>query len=241
MEDERGGVRLQKYLAGNGVASRRRCEEIIAEGRVTVNGEVVTQMGVKVQPCDRVQVDGQDIEKEEGNAYLAFYKPPFVVTTMSDPQGRPTVAEYCKDVGVRVFPVGRLDFESEGLLLLTSDGDWANRVTHPSFNLEKEYLVKVKGNLPDGALRAMAAGIMLEGRRTWPARVEDVRHGATITQFSMAIHEGRNRQIRRMVEAVGGEVVFLKRVRVGAIALGDLAEGQHRPLTQVEIDSMRHS
>lgn len=237
--EEQGGTRLQKYLAGCGVASRRRCEELIAAGHVSVNGMVVTQMGIRVQPGDRVQVDGRDVQEEEGSAYIAFYKPPFVVTTMSDPQGRHTVREYFANLPVRVFPVGRLDFESEGLLLLTNDGQWANAVTHPSFNLEKEYLVKVKGSLAEGALKALAAGVMLEGRRTWPARIEDVKRGATITQFHIIIHEGRNRQIRRMVEAVGGEVVHLKRVRVGAIALGDLMEGQWRGLTPEEIAAMR--
>lgn len=238
MENGQGGTRLQKYLADCGVASRRKCEELIAAGRVSVNGETVTQMGVRVTPGDDVHVDGKPVTPAEQKVYIAFYKPPNVVTTASDPEGRKTALDFFHDLGVRVFPVGRLDYETEGLLLMTNDGEWANRVTHPSFNLEKEYLVRVRGTLEEGQLKALEAGVMLEGKRTWPAQVSYVRRDGEITMLHVTIHEGRNRQVRRMLEAVGREVVFLKRVRVGAVLLGDIKPGQWRKLDENEIKAL---
>jgi 23S rRNA pseudouridine2605 synthase len=239
MEDGRGGERLQKHLAACGVASRRKCEELIAAGRVSMNGSVVSEQGLRVRPGDRVAVDGKPVRPSEQKAYIAFYKPPNVVTTASDPQGRSTVLDYFKDLDLRLFPVGRLDYETEGLLLLTNDGDWANRVTHPSFNLEKEYLVKVNGAVEDAQIKALEKGVMLDGRRTWPAKILNVRRGGMVTQMHVVIHEGRNRQVRRMLEAVGREVVYLKRVRIGGIALGDLRAGEWRYLDQEDIQSLR--
>ena len=234
MEGEQGGVRLQKYLALSGVASRRKCEELIAEGRVSVNGTVVSEMGVKVTDGDSVAVDGKTVAPAARKIYIAFYKPSNVVTTATDPEGRQTALDFYKDLGVRVFPVGRLDYETEGLLLMTNDGDWANRITHPSFNLDKEYLVKVKGLLEDAQVKVLERGVMLEGKRTWPAAISNVKRGATITQLNVTIHEGRNRQVRRMLEAVGREVVFLKRVRVGNVSLGDMKSGHWRYLSEEE-------
>jgi 23S rRNA pseudouridine2605 synthase len=238
MENGRGGERLQKYLAACGVASRRKCEELILAGRVAVNGAVVVEMGVRVVEGDAVTVDGKPVKPSEQKVYIAFYKPPNVVTTASDPQGRATVADYFKESNFRLFPVGRLDYETEGLLLMTNDGEWANRVAHPSFNLEKEYFVKSKGILEDREIKALETGVMLEGRRTWPAKVANVRRGGMVTQFHIVIHEGRNRQVRKMVEAVGHEVVFLKRVRIGNILLGDLKAGEWRNLSEDEIKSL---
>lgn len=192
-----------------------------------------------MRPGDRVAVDGKPVRPSEQKAYIAFYKPPNVVTTASDPQGRSTVLDYFKDLDLRLFPVGRLDYETEGLLLLTNDGDWANRVTHPSFNLEKEYLVKVNGAVEDAQIKALEKGVMLDGRRTWPAKILNVRRGGMVTQMHVVIHEGRNRQVRRMLEAVGREVVYLKRVRIGGIALGDLRAGEWRYLDQEDIQSLR--
>ncbi len=239
MEAEGQPVRLQKFLAAAGIASRRKCEEIIAEGRVFVNGVVVTEMGIKVSPGDRVEVDGAPVGAREEPVYVAFYKPSNVMTTAADPEGRQTVLEFFRDLPQRVFPVGRLDYETEGLLLMTNDGPWANRITHPSFNLDKEYLVKVKGQLEDAQVRALENGVMLEGKRTWPARIHTVRRGGIVTQLNVVIHEGRNRQVRRMLEAVGHEVVYLKRVRVGSVLLGELKPGQWRLLTSDEVDSFR--
>jgi 23S rRNA pseudouridine2605 synthase len=235
MGNEQGGTRLQKFLAAAGIASRRKCEELIAAGRVSVGGAIVREMGARVRPGDEVRLDGNPVEPEEQKVYIAFYKPSFVVTTASDPEGRKTALAYFKDLGVRVYPVGRLDFETEGLLLMTNDGEWANRVTHPSFNLEKEYLVKVNGALDDAQVRALESGVMLEGKRTWPARVENVRRGGVVTQLNVVIHEGRNRQVRRMLEAVGSKAVYLKRVRIGNVSLGDLKSGEWRHLSREEV------
>jgi 23S rRNA pseudouridine2605 synthase len=234
-----GGTRLQKYLAACGVASRRKCDELIEAGRVSVNDVVIAEMGVRVQPGDRVAVDGKPVNPIEQKAYLAFYKPSSVVTTTSDPEGRGTVLDYFKEFNSRLYPVGRLDYETEGLLLMTNDGDWANRVTHPSFNLEKEYLVKVNGAVEDSKIKALETGVMIEGRRTWPAKVLNVRRGGMVTQMNVVIHEGRNRQVRRMLEAVGHDVVYLKRVRIGTVLLGDLKPGQWRHLSQEEIQSLQ--
>lgn len=238
MEDERGGTRLQKYLAMSGVASRRKCEELIAAGHVSINGMVVTDMGVRLQGGESVEVDGKLVVLEDKKVYIAFYKPPYVVTTAADPEGRKTAMDYFKDIGYRVYPVGRLDYETEGLLLMTNDGEWANRITHPSFNLDKEYLVKVNGIVEDAQIKALERGVMLEGKRTWPAGISNVRRGGMITQMNVVIHEGRNRQVRRMMEALGKEVVYLERVRVGSIHLGELKPGQWRYLNEVEISSM---
>ncbi len=238
MAEERGGIRLQKYLALGGVASRRKCEELIAQGRVSVNGSVVTEMGVRVAEGDTVTLDGKPVEPAGQKVYIAFYKPSNVVTTASDPEGRQTAVSFFKDLGVRVFPVGRLDYETEGLLLMTNDGDWANRITHPSFNLDKEYLVKVKGTVEDAQVRALQHGVMIEGKRTWPAAVTEVKRGGMITQLNVTIHEGRNRQVRKMLEAVGHEVVYLKRVRIGNVRIGELKAGQWRPLDNTEIASL---
>jgi 23S rRNA pseudouridine2605 synthase len=226
-------------MASAGVASRRKCEELIAEGRVRVNGAVVTEMGFKVGPNDRVEVDGAEVAPQEQRVYLAFYKPANVMTTAADPEGRQTVLEFFRDLPQRVFPVGRLDYETEGLLLMTNDGPWANRITHPSFNLDKEYFLKVKGQLEDAQTRALENGVMLDGKRTWPARVHSVRRGGMVTQLNVVIHEGRNRQVRRMLEAVGHEVVYLKRVRVGSVLLGDLKPGEYRSLNEDEVASFR--
>lgn len=239
MEDTSQSVRLQKYLAAAGIASRRKCEELISTGRVKVNGAVVTEMGTKVTPADLVEVDGAAVAAEEQKVYLAFYKPSNVMTTASDPEGRQTVLDFFKDLPQRVFPVGRLDYETEGLLLMTNDGPWGNRITHPSFNLDKEYFIKVKGQVEDAQVRALENGVMLEGKRTWPARVHSVRRGGMVTQLNVVIHEGRNRQVRRMMEAVGHEVVYLKRVRVGSVLLGELKPGEYRALNEDEIASFR--
>ncbi len=195
-------------------------------------------MGVRVNPGEDVRVDGKPVTPAEQKVYIAFYKPPNVVTTASDPEGRRTALDFFHDLGVRVFPVGRLDYETEGLLLMTNDGEWANRVTHPSFNLEKEYLVRVRGALDEGQIQALETGVMLEGKRTWPARVSYVRREGQITMLHVTIHEGRNRQVRRMLEAVGREAVFLKRVRVGAVLLGDMKPGQWQKLDENEINAL---
>ena len=233
-------MRLQKYLAMSGVASRRASEKLIAEGHVAVNGQVITEMGVQVdEAADRVTVDGEPVFIEEEKHYLAYYKPVGEVTTVSDPEGRATVMDKFRDYPVRLYPVGRLDFDSEGLLLLTNDGDMMQRLLHPSHEVEKAYLAKVSNHVPEEALRRLRSGVQLDGRLTSPASVRLIRYEAFDTVVLVTIHEGRNRQVRRMFEAVGHQVVSLKRVGFGPVSLGDLPRGQWRQLTPVEIRKLK--
>ena len=234
-------MRLQKYMASSGVASRRSSEKLIAEGRVAVNGQVVTEMGTQVDETrDRVTVDGKPIRPETDKHYLAYYKPLGEVTTVSDPEGRDTVMDKFRDYPVRLFPVGRLDFDSEGLLLLTNDGDLMQRLLHPSHEVPKIYLCKVSNQVTEEELRRLRAGVTLDdGHLTSPAEVRLIRREAFDSVVLVTIHEGRNRQVRRMFERIGHEVVALRRVGFGPIALGDLPRGQWRKLTDAEIRRLK--
>jgi 23S rRNA pseudouridine2605 synthase len=230
------GVRLQKVLAQAGLGSRRTCEELIERGRVRVNGERA-ELGRRVDPeVDVVEVDGAQIGVKAGLVHYLLNKPAGVVTTASDPQGRPTVVELVPSEP-RVFPVGRLDVDTEGLLLLTNDGDLTHRLTHPSFGVEKEYLAEVEGSPSRGALRQLREGVELEDGPTAPAKVSSVGdHLLRIT-----IHEGRNRQVRRMCEAVGHPVVRLVRTRIGPLAERSLAPGEWRALVQDEVRALERA
>ena len=230
------GERLQKVLARCGVGSRRACEQLIDAGRVLVNG-AVARLGQRVDPeRDRVELDGRVLGTASGTVYYLLNKPGGVVTTAADPQGRPTAVALVPR-RPRVFPVGRLDAETEGLLLLTNDGELAHRLTHPSFGVEKEYLAEVEGVPPPQALRRLRQGIELEDGRTAPARVGRVGdRGLRIT-----IHEGRNRQVRRMCEAVGHPVVRLVRTRVGPLTDRELAPGQWRELSVSEVRALERA
>lgn len=231
--------RLQKVLAHAGVASRRRAEEMIAEGRVKVNGEVVTQMGTKVNPRrDVIQVDGQTVGKPERPVYLLLNKPRGVLSAARDVRGRKTVVNLVQSRS-RLYPVGRLDLDSEGLMLLTNDGALALRLAHPRYEHEKEYRVLVAGTPDEEALARLRGGVGLEGGRTRRARVEVERASEGGTWLRIVLREGRKRQIRRMVEAVGYRVVRLIRVRMGPLRLGDLAPGAYRPLTRGELAAIR--
>ncbi len=233
-------MRLQKYLALSGVASRRASEKLIAEGHVAVNGQVITEMGVQVdETADRVTVDGAPVALEEEKHYIAYYKPIGEVTTVTDPEGRATVMDKFRDYPVRLYPVGRLDYDSEGLLLLTNDGDMMQRLLHPSHEVEKVYLAKVSNQVTEEELRRLRAGVSLDGRMTSPANVRLVRREAFASVVLVSIHEGRNRQVRRMFEAVGHQVVALKRVGFGPIRLLDLPRGQWRRLNEVEVRRLK--
>jgi 23S rRNA pseudouridine2605 synthase len=233
-------MRLQKYIALCGVASRRAAEQMIREGRVEVNGEAVREMGVSVTPeQDRVRVDGQEIQPPQQFTYILLYKPAGVVTTLADPQGRPTVAQYLATVGARVVPVGRLDWDSEGLLLLTDDGDLVYRATHPSHEWSKAYRVRVFGRPAPEQLDKLRRGVPLDGRMTAPARVSVVKLNNLISELVIEIHEGRNRQIRRMCEAIGHPVKYLCRTRMGSLTLEGLEPGQWRYLTPAEIAGLK--
>jgi 23S rRNA pseudouridine2605 synthase len=239
------GERLQKVLARAGIASRRAAEDLILAGRVQVNGQMVTELGTRVDPAhDRIVVDGQAVPMpgapaaEERVTYL-LHKPLGVVSTASDPEGRPTVVSLVPAVP-RVYPVGRLDADTEGLLLLSNDGDLAFRLTHPRYGVDKEYEVLVRGVLPADSLRKLREGVLLEGetRPTAPAQIAVIKKEDGNTLLRFVIHEGRKRQIRRMVAAIGGHVNRLRRVRFGALTLGDLAPGQWRRLTPGEIHTL---
>jgi 23S rRNA pseudouridine2605 synthase len=231
--------RLQKYLARCGVASRRASEQLVLDGRVRVNGQVAVALGTTVDPVrDRVEVDGRAIVPPAVQTYIALNKPIGVVSTVSDPKGRRTVLDLVPR-DARVYPVGRLDYDSEGLLLLTDDGDLAMRLTHPRHGAEKEYRALLRGDLSEDVLGHLRRGIALDGRPTAPATFEPIEAHPDGVWVRVVLHEGRNRQIRRMVEAVGLEVVRLVRVRVGSLWLGDLPPGAWRRLSATEVDSLR--
>lgn len=230
------GDRLQKVLARTGIGSRRVCEELIAEGRVRVNGDVAI-LGRRVLPdADHIEVDGVPIAVKPGLIYYLVNKPRGIVTTAADPQGRRTVVDLVPAVP-RVFPVGRLDTDTEGLLLMTNDGELAHRLTHPSFGVEKEYLAEVQGTPSAGDLRRLREGVNLEDGRTSPARVATL--GPNLLRIT--IHEGRNRQVRRMCETVGHPVVRLVRTRIGPIAERSLKPGQWRELTITEVRALERA
>lgn len=228
-------IRLQKYLARCGIASRRHAEELIRQGRVKVNGVTVTEMGVTVSPGDLVEFDGKPVVPEEKPVYILLNKPAGYVTTVSDPQGRKTVMDLLKGVKERVYPVGRLDYGTEGLLILTNDGDFAYKSTHPRHQVNKTYIAEVEGIPSNEALRKLRDGVMLDGRLTSPADVKILKQKKRSAVLKITIHEGRNRQVRRMCEAVGHPVLFLKRISIGGLRLGNLKPGEWRYLTASEL------
>ncbi len=228
-------MRLQKYMAQCGVASRRGSEEIISKGRVKVNGEIVDYMGYEVdEAADEVEVDGRIIKPEAKKYYILLNKPKGYVTTVSDEFDRPTVMELVSDVHARIYPVGRLDYDTAGLLILTNDGDFANTLTHPRHEINKGYIAQLN-NLPDAdSLNTLRKGVLLDGKLTAPAKVEILKQTKHNCEIKVTIHEGRNRQVRRMFEAIGAEVVSLKRISVGNVTLGNLPEGKWRHLNDAE-------
>ncbi|MBE5786997.1 MAG: rRNA pseudouridine synthase [Clostridiales bacterium] len=228
-------MRLQKYMAECGVASRRRAEEMIMAGQVKVNGQVITQMGVQVEEGDRVEVDGKPIRPETRKHYVIYHKPAGEVTTVSDPEGRACVLDHFRDFPVRLYPVGRLDYDSEGLLLLTNDGALTERMLHPSHQVDKTYLARVTGAVSRDTVRNLCMGVMLDDHKTAPAKARIVKEETFATVVLVTIHEGRNRQVRRMFETQGHQVLQLRRVRFGPLELGDLPRGQWRELSSEEV------
>jgi 23S rRNA pseudouridine2605 synthase len=240
--------RLQKILARAGYGSRRSTEVIIVAGRVTVNGVRVTELGVQADAAvDRIEVDGAPIVLEAPLVYLAMNKPYGILTTVHDPQGRRTVMDLLPpDLPPHVFPVGRLDRDTEGLLLLTNDGEFAHRLAHPRYELDKEYYALVKGVPPSAAIESLRRGVEIEGRRTFPAQVDVVttppyghRPREGHAWLKLVIHEGRRRQVRLMCAAVGHPVRTLVRTRIGEVLLGRLAAGKTRPLSRREVASLK--
>ncbi len=232
--------RLQKILSAAGVASRRAAEKIITEGRVRVNGRVIDTLGAKADPAqDHIKVDGKLINPVQPHVYLMLNKPAGYVTTLSDPQGRPTVLDLLKGIRTRVYPVGRLDYHTEGLLLLTNDGDFAHLITHPRHEIPKTYRAKIKGVLDDRRIGELERGVFLEDGKTAPAKVRKVRKEEANSWVEITIQEGRKRQVRRMFDRVGHSVIKLRRIRTGSLTLGDLKEGSYRRLTAEEIAALR--
>ena len=231
---------LQRYLAQCGVASRRKCEEIIASGRVTVNGEQIVQMGFEVdEEKDSVTVDGKTVTPVMLHTYWLMHKPRGVMTTLYDPQGRKTIVDLLPGGAPRLFPVGRLDYDTSGLLLLTDDGDLSFALMHPRHRIYKTYCARIAGKLTPEQAQRLREGLPLDGRMTAPAKVRILRSNAIYSDIEIAIREGRNRQIRRMCEAVGHEVVSLERTAMGPLTLGTLPIGAVRPLTDEELRQIK--
>jgi len=240
------GERLQKILARAGVASRRAAERLIAEGRVSVNGAVVRELGSRADPgADDIRVDGRSIPPATSARYILLNKPRGFVTTRSDPEGRPTVMDLLPGVRASVYPVGRLDYDSEGLLILTNDGDLAARLTHPRHHVDREYLARVRGTLGTAALARLARGIVIDGRRTAPAEVRVAATGRgqrkDQTLLSITVREGRTHQVRKMCEAAGHPVARLRRVRIGPVTDATLKSGAFRELSPQEVARLKRA
>ncbi|HLG98959.1 MAG TPA: pseudouridine synthase [Bryobacteraceae bacterium] len=231
--------RLQKLLAHAGIASRRKAEQLILEGRVTVNGAVVTELGTKADPeHDHIKVDGKHIRAPEKPVYIALNKPRNVVSTVSDPQGRPTVTDLIRGVKARVYPVGRLDYASEGLILLSNDGEFAKRIMAPATHVPKTYLVKTNGALTEEQAKKFRAGVPIEGKRTAPAGLKPIREAGN-PWYEVRLIEGRQNQIRLMFKHFGRLVEKLRRVQIGFLELGGLRPGEFRYLSPAEIARFR--
>lgn len=233
-------MRLQKFIAECGIASRRSAEKMIESGRVYVNGELVDYMGCVIDPdCDVVEIDGRVIKQESKKYYIMLNKPKNYVTTVSDDLGRPTVMQLVSDVNARIYPVGRLDFDTTGLLIMTNDGEFANILTHPRHVVNKAYIARIDKPLDETQLQRLRSGIELDGVMTAPAKAENIKHPQKGYEVKITIHEGKNRQVRRMLDAVGANVMSLKRIAVGSLTLGNLPEGKWRRLSDAEINKLR--
>ena len=235
-------MRLQKYIAMCGAASRRAAEQLISDGKIKVNGTVVTEMGIKVETgADIVELEGKRLKLSDKKYYIMLNKPIGYVTTVKDQFDRPTVIDLIReDISARIFPAGRLDYETEGLLLLSNDGDFTYHVTHPKFHTDKTYEAILKGGISLSALRRLRRGVDIGGFVTSPAEVEILQAEAGRTLLKIVIHEGKNRQVRRMLETVGCHLENLKRVKIGAVELGNLPLGRWRYLTSHEINYLKN-
>jgi len=230
--------RLQKVMARRGVASRRKCEELIQAGRVTVNGKIVRELGAKVSAGDRISVNGWEFKEDAPRVYILLNKPKGYVTTASDPEGRKTVLDLLSGIQDRVFPVGRLDYDTEGLLLLTNDGELSFALTHPKYGVDKTYTARVWGVPSESKLQELSRGIMLEDGITAPAKVKLLSRGRQ-SEVQISIHQGKKRQVRRMLQAVGHRVVSLRRIRFGPLNLEGLPLGSFRHLTRQEVAALK--
>ncbi len=235
-------IRLQKYMADCGVASRRKCEEIILAGRVSVNDAVVDELGVKVSSGDVVKVNGRTITPEKEMVYILLHKPEGYITTAEDQFGRPTVLNVLDDelLEKRIYPVGRLDYDTSGLLLLTNDGDLTFKLTHPKHNVEKTYIAKVLGTPTEEELETFRNGVIIDGYKTAKAKCIIVKEDDKFCSLKITIKEGKNRQVRKMCEEIGHRTVGLKRIATGKLFLGELKRGEYRHLTQQEVNYLKN-
>jgi 23S rRNA pseudouridine2605 synthase len=228
--------RLQKVMAELGVASRRKCEELILQGKVSVDGQIITELGTKVDKQSSViLVDGIRITNEIKKVYLLLNKPIGYITSAKDQYDRPTVMDLISESKVRLYPVGRLDYDTEGLLILTNDGDLTFKITHPSHNVTKTYTALVSGAVQEEAIEIFNEGVLIEDYKTSPAKLEILKYINNDTLVNITIHEGKNRQVRKMCEAIGHSVLRLKRISIGSLKLGDLSTGHYRHLNKEEI------
>ena len=232
-------MRLNKYIASAGVCSRRKADELIANGNVKINGVVVREMGTQVEEGNEVQVNGKLIQADEPKVYIAVNKPLGYITSMSDDKDRPTVAELVADIPERLFPVGRLDYNTTGLLLMTNDGELANKLTHPRHEVGKTYVATVAGVISNVRLAKLRRGVDIGGFVTSPAQVRVLKQNQRSAVVEITIHEGKNRQVRKMFSAVGNNVQSLERIAIGDIRLGRLLPGHHRKLTREEIEYLK--
>ncbi|MBW2467153.1 MAG: rRNA pseudouridine synthase [Deltaproteobacteria bacterium] len=231
--------RLQKVLAKAGIASRRRAEELIRQGKVRVDGLVVTEMGTRVDPeTQKIECNGIPVTSEEKKVYILLHKPVGYLSTVDDPQGRPIVTDLLVGIKERIYPVGRLDLDTEGALLLTNDGELAQKILHPSHEVNKTYEAEVKGRPGKKKLAALSKGIMLDGNKTWPADTEIIKTVSRSTTVRITIHEGRKRQVRKMFDAIGHPVLKLKRIAYGQLELGSLEPGKYRFLSLDDLKSI---
>lgn len=229
-------MRLNKFLSNSGVASRRKCEEIILEGKVFVNGKAVTELGTVInEKKDKVTIEGKLIKLPSSFVYIKLNKPKGYACTAKDEKGRKTIYDLVK-CEERLFSIGRLDYDTEGLIILTNDGDFANKIGHPKYNIEKEYRVTIEGEVKESEMAVMRKGVVVDGERMPSARVEWLSFENGFTKLSIVIDEGQNRQVRRMFEAIGKTIKLLKRVRIGGVKLGGLSRGEYRDLSEQELN-----
>ena len=233
-------MRINKYISQTGACSRRKAEEYIKEGIVTVNDAVVTDLATQISENDIVKLNGQVIKPQEEMVYYMLNKPKGYVTTMSDDRDRKSISSLTGDIGYRVYPVGRLDYESEGLLILTNDGDLTYKLTHPKFSIPKKYVVKVEGDLKESELAVLRAGVVIAGVRYAKCKVKLLGFSEGISRLEVVLFEGKNREIRKMFDAIGKNVVFLKRTEMAGIRLGGLKRGEIRPLKEQEIAMLKN-
>ena len=237
-------MRINKYLAESGLASRRKCEQYILDGLVAVNGKTVTDLATTVGATDNVTVDGRPVKPVSKHVYLIMNKPKGCVSTVSDDKGRKTVLDIVRDkyADTRLFPIGRLDYDTEGLLILTTDGDLCNRLTHPSHEIEKVYSAKIEGEIDESTLNVIRRGVEIDGKRTKKCRAKFMGYDSRtkISTVEIAISEGMNREVRKMFEAVGKNVTFLKRVAIGDLRLRSVDRGSYRKMTAEEVDYLKN-